>query len=250
MSRLFKTPKIQMAFVLFVIFITALIRQPSFLVLFRFLTAVGLAIGVDIMLLKVRKIEPFFPSAGIVTAFIIGLLLAPTLPLVELISAVLLAILSKHFLRIDRKHIFNPAAFGLFFAGLIFGQDVSWWAVSFQQLKPDNLFLFLSFGVLFLPAYISVLRMRRFWTVFPFLLMYSLFRYVLIRNLSFLDPTVLFFSLVLLPEPMTTPHKPLKQVVFGIFVAVLSIFISTPISVPDPLIGALLFSNLVTFRWR
>lgn len=259
MLRLLKTPKIQLALALFLIFITALIRQPSFSLLFRFLIGIVMVISIDIAFLKFRKIESFFPSAGIVSALIIILLLAPNLSLVELTLTLLLAMFAKHFIRVDKKHIFNPAAFGLFLGGLIFGNAVSWWATSFQQLAINNYQLLFSFLILILPGYISCIKMRRSKIVASFLLTYGFFSYFLTKNITILDPTVLFFSLVMLPEPITTPNKPKTQVIFGIFVAVVSILISLPASnfqlltsrlIPDPLIAALLVGNIIFFKWR
>lgn len=256
MSYLLKTPKFQTAFLLFFIFLTALIRQPSLSLLFRFLAGVGLAIGVDVLLQKIRKIKLFFPTAGIVTACIIVLVLAPNLPVMELVLVVILAIVSKHFFRIDKKHIFNPAAFGLFFASVIFAHNVSWWATSFQQLSINNYQLFFSFLILLSPGYISFVRVRRARIIFTFLATYVLLNFILSRSFTLVDPTVLFFSLVMLPEPMTTPNSSSKQILYGIFVACFSIIISSQFlnsrflilnSSPDPLITSLLVGNLLFF---
>src|SRR3989344_8984311 len=196
MPYLLKTPKFQTALLLFLIFLTALIHQASLSLLFRFLAGVGLAIVVDILLLKIRKIKPFLPSAGIVSACIIGLLLTPNLPFIVSLSAMLFAIVSKHFLRIDKKHIFNTAAFGLFFASFIFGYGVSWWGVSWQQLKIQNPESIIFFLILLLPGYVSCVKMRRFKIVASFLLIYNLYYLIFARTITLFDPTVLFFSLV------------------------------------------------------
>ena len=262
MPYLFRTPKFQTAFLLILIFLTALIQQPSLFLFFRFLAGVGMATAIDILLQKIRKIKPFFPTTGIVTGCIIVLLLAPNLSIIELFLAVLLALVSKHFLRIDKKHIFNPAAFGLFFASVIFAHNVSWWATSFQQLPLrqssgqaiNNYQLFFSFLILLVPGYISVVRVKRARIIFTFLVTYVLLNFILSRSFTLVDPTVLFFSLVMLPEPMTTPNRPSLQILFGVFVALLSIFLSYPFSIfnfqfsifiSDPLILALLVGNIV-----
>ncbi|OGK13882.1 hypothetical protein A3C98_01865 [Candidatus Roizmanbacteria bacterium RIFCSPHIGHO2_02_FULL_37_15] len=245
-------PKTQMAVALLLIFITAFINQPSLDLVFRFVLAVVFGICFEILVLKMRDTELFFPSATVVSVLIISLLLAPNLTAVELFVTIIISILSKHFLRMGKKHIFNPAAFGLLIGGLFFNHDVSWWGVSFQQLKIDNLFLFLSFLFLLLPSYISVLKLRRFLMIFLFLMIYSFSQYLLIKNIAIFDPTVIFFSLVMLPEPMTTPSKPIRQTLFGIFVAGFSFLVSSPIlnSLPDPLIAGLLLGNFAFFKWR
>lgn len=259
MLRLLKTPKIQMALALVLIFVTVFVRQPSSEIIFRFLLTLMLVVGVDILLLKIRRIDPFFPSAGIVSACIIGLLLAPNLPLEELVLTSLLMLFSKHFFRIDKRHIFNPAAFGLFIASTLFNHDVSWWGVSWQQLNSQNLFLIFAFLILLLPGYISAVKMRRILIIISFFLTYILLNFLWSRNLAVIDPTVIFFTLVMLPEPMTTPNKPFAQILFGIFVAIESIFFSSPIFsskevisnlIPDPLIAALLAGNFIFFKFR
>lgn len=259
MLRLLKTPKIQMVLALVLIFVTLFIRQPSAEIIFRFLLTLMLVVGADILLLKIRRIEPFFPSAGIVSACIISLLLAPNLPLEELVLTALLVLFSKHFFRIDKRHIFNPAAFGLFFASTFFNHDISWWGVSWQQLNSQNLFLISAFLILLTPGYVSVVKMRRTKIIISFFLTYIALNFFWSKNLAVIDPTVLFFTLVMLPEPMTTPNKPFTQILFGIFVAIESMFFSSPIFsskelisnlIPDPLIAALLVGNFVFFKFR
>ncbi len=252
MRRFLRIPKMQMFFCLTLIFTTALVHKPSVQILFMYILALILTLGLDLLLLKIRKIEVFLLSAALVTGSIIGLLNSPTLPIYDVVVVVFLAMLSKHFIKRGRQHIFNPAAFGLFFAGIIFRHNVSWWGVSFQELRIQNLELIIFFLILLLPGYISAIKMRRFKIVIPFLIVYSLLNYFLNHFFPLFDPTVLFFALVMLPEPMTTPNNPKSQIIFGIFVAIISISVSLPISnfIPDPLIFALLASNLIFLKWR
>lgn len=259
MFRLFKTPKIQIALALLFIFITALIRHPSLEIFLRFLFTLVLAIAADLILLKLRKIEFFLPSASIVSALIISLLAAPNLSLIELALTVLIAVISKHFLSFNKRHIFNPAAFGLLCASLLFGHIVSWWGVSWQQFKVSSLESIVFFLILLVPGYVSAIKMRRLKIIAAFLLVYNLFNYFFYKSVTVLDPTVLFFSLVMLPEPITTPNKKNLQIYFGIFVGLVSITLSYSLPIfnfqladviPDPLIAGLLIANLIFFKWR
>ncbi|MBI4009055.1 RnfABCDGE type electron transport complex subunit D [Candidatus Roizmanbacteria bacterium] len=259
MTRLLRIPKVQMTIALICIIVSANIYRPSMTAFLLPLLAIGLTTIVDILLLKLRKIEVFFPSAAFVTGSIIGLLHGPNLPIYTLFVVIILAIFSKHFLKVSNKHVFNPAAFGLFIGSLLFGVDVSWWGVSFQQLRVTNVFLSFSFLILLVPGYVSLIKMRRFRIIFSFLISYWAINYLFNRTITLLDPTVTFFSLVMLPEPMTSPSKPIQQVLFGIFVAVFTLVISSSIlnsrflilnSFPDPLIGALLVGNLLFFKWK
>lgn len=259
MARLLRIPKMQMLFALSAIIITAIIHKPTLQVVIIYLASILLTIGWDYFFLKVRRVDFFLPSAALVTGSIIGLLHSPLLPIYELFVVTFLAMFSKHFIKKGRKHLFNPAAFGLFLTGIIFFHTVSWWAASFQEFKIQNVEFIIFFLILLLPGYISVIKLRRYWIIFPFLIIYSLLNYVLNHFFSLFDPTVLFFALVMLPEPMTTPNKSKVQIAFGIFVALVSLLLASPIlttrllflnSLPDPLVTGLLMGNLIFLPWK
>lgn len=220
------------------------------------LLSVGITVFLDLVLLKVRRIPLFFPSAGAVTGIIIGLLVSPAFPWYVVVLASFLAVFSKQFIRYKSKHIFNPAAFGIFFSHLLFSRDVSWWGVSFQQLNGKDLWSIVYFVLLILPVLISGLRLKRYITMSFFIMVYITSSIFIGGNVSnpialFTDPTFIFFIVVMLPEPMTTPSKINDQVLFGLFVGFLTLLFSysrLPF-IPDPLIAALLLGNVAyTFR--
>lgn len=231
MSYLLKLPKIQMAFFLLFIYLSAFIYNPSPAKIWLLILALSSTLISDWIFTKLRHNPPFLLSAAFVSGLIIALLTAPNLPWYIPITAGMLAMFSKNFLKFQGKHIFNPAAFGLLASTLIFQTGVSWWGVSSQ-----------TFLLLLLPGYVSLIRMRRYFTVGSFLAIYGI-----IFSLFF-DPTVLFFALVMLPEPMTTPYVKKYQLTFGVFVAVAAFLLSS-VSFVDPLITALLLGNLVFFKF-
>lgn len=234
-----------MALSLLLIFFTAFFYHPSLKIILTFGFCLGTTILADLIFLKLRGIKLFYPEAAIVSGTIIGLLSAANIPWYELLLAVTLAMFSKNFLRIQNRHIFNPAGFGLLSSSLIFRHGISWWAASFQFVDFKNIYLILAVIILFLPGLVSLLRMRRFFIFLSFILISFL-----IQRKVFFDPTTIFFALVMLPEPMTTPIKYLAQIFFGAFVAVVSIVVSY-VSFPlDPLIFPLLLGNLLFFKWR
>ncbi len=245
--RLLRLPKIQLAEFLTLIFISAFLFHPSALILWSLVVSVVTTVLTDILLLRLRKIKFFFPSASIVTGLIIALITGPNLPWYEVVSIGTIAMISKHFLRIKNNHVFNPAAFGIFIESLLFGHTVSWWAVSWQQFSVSNFQFLISFIILFLPFLISGIKMRRSITILSFVITYLL----LTRRLLF-DPTVVFFSLVMLPEPMTTPAKPKQQLIFGVVVGLFTFGASLPIFsfVSDPLLFALLVGNVIYFTYN
>jgi len=259
---LLKTPKTQIGFLLTLIFITAFFNNPSLKVALVFVLSVGSTLLFDLLFLKARGIKPFFPSASLVTGSIIGLLTSPLAIWYIPVTIAAFAVFSKNFIRFDNRHVFNPAAFGLLVSTLIFANPVSWWAVSFQQFSIFNFQFSIPFIILLSPALVSIVRMKRYRITLSFLFVYILMNTTfnskflaspaggLILN-SITDPTTLFFTTVMLPEPMTTPNNHKRQIIFGAFVALLAITISLWNSTAlDAFILALLIGNAVFFKFR
>lgn len=230
----FKTPKVQMAAALTAIFLTSLLHLGEIRLLFLLFLSLAATIGSDFLFLRLRGKQLFFPGAAIVSGIIIALLISPNSPWYQIILPGILAMWSKNFLRTGIKHIFNPAAFGLLLGGIILGQNTSWWGVSWPQLASHPL----AFIILLIPFLVSAWRVRRYFIQLAFWLILVLFK------AAPLDPALLFFTAVMLPEPMTTPAKPVSQLVFGAAVALLSLIPYFP----DPLLIALLIGNVLFFR--
>lgn len=238
-----------MGFFLTLIFITAFLNNPLQKALLVFLLSLISTAISDLLFVRLRNIKLSFPSATLVTGSIIGLLTSPNLSWYVPVVIGIIAMFSKNFIRFSNRHIFNPAGFGLLVGAIIFGYNISWWGVSWQQFRINNLELIIYFLILLSPALVSVLRMKRYRITLSFLITYALIN---INLNSFLDPTVVFFSIVMLPEPMTSPNRHNRQILFGFFVAIISIIASFPISnlSLDPLIFSLLLGNLAFFRFR
>lgn len=239
MSALLKIPKMQMAGFLFLIYLSAFWYNPSISKLLLLFLSLTSTVFSDWVFTRLRHIPSFLLSASIVSGLIITLLSDPNLAWYIPVLTGVLAMFSKNYLKFSQRHIFNPAGFGLLTVAFIFQTGVSWWAVSFQTF-PQNLIFFL---VLLTPAFVSIKKMRRHLTIFSFLFTYG----IIFRN-SFFDPTVLFFALVMLPEPMTTPYIKKYQIMFGGVVAIAAFLISS-VSFADPLIAALLLGNLIFFKF-
>ncbi len=176
-----------------------------------------------------------------------SILISPKLPFYELLLASLVAIFSKNFIKGANRHVFNPAGIGALTSSFIFGNPVSWWASSFQPL------ISLYFLLLLCPFLVSMVRLKRFPITIPFLLIYSLLIFLFNKvnpATGLTDPTVVFFSLVMLPEPQTTPNRPVTQILFGSFVALASIGFSKFALNVDPLILSLLTGNLLFYRLK
>lgn len=263
MQSLLRSPKIQLSLFLFAILLSAIVSIHSLLPFRNFLIILSTAIIVDLSCVKLRGIKPFFPSAAIATACIIALLASPTLSIVELIATTLTAMVIKNFLRIKNRHIFNPAASGLFLVSLLFHHTVSWWGVSFQTIVAFRFQSLIFLLILFSPFLVSAVRMRRFRIQVPFLTVNTILAIFFSHQPAILtllfDPTTIFFTAVMLPEPMTTPNRPSQQLAFGAFIAILATILSLPSLIetlpflqqlPDVFLLSLLISNLLFFVKR
>jgi Na+-translocating ferredoxin:NAD+ oxidoreductase RnfD subunit len=260
--QLLKTAKVQMSISLFLIALTAIINSHSYLSILTLLLALATALISDLIFVKLRKVETFFPSAAIVSGLIIGLLTYFQLPWYQVVTTGIIAMISKNFLRLNDRHIFNPAGFGLFITTLIFHQSVSWWGVSLQSLSLNIVSIFL-FLIVISPGFVSMIRLKRYFIPISFFCTYiffvSLLRFlqhnfnlITILQVTLLSSIILFFSLVMLPEPMTSPNKPKWQIIYGAFVGMLATLLSLyfPNYFPDIFIGALLIGNALAFKFK
>ena len=65
-----------------------------------------------------------------ITALILALIIEPAQPLQHLALlgwAAVWAMGAKYLLAVRKKHLFNPAAFGVVVTSLVLGQSASWW---------------------------------------------------------------------------------------------------------------------------
>lgn len=154
MPSFLKIPKVQLTLALFLISLTAIVKNFSLTSLSVILMALALSISFDLIFLYLRKIDLFVPYAAIVSGFIIGLIIDPQSSWYQIALTAFFAMGFKNFLRLQQKHIFNPAGIGLVVLGL-FAQSISWWGVSFQTILVNlNFQNILFFLILLLPLLI------------------------------------------------------------------------------------------------
>ena len=161
-----------------------------------------------------------FPQSALISGLFIGGLLTQNLQWYVYVLAGIIAILSKHLIRIQQKHIFNPANFGILLVSIIFGVSHTWWISS-------PLLLVLIFGIF------VIWRLRRFDLTISFLVSYYLINSIieLIRGAQFQEiyftiingGVIYFFSMYMLVEPRTNPNARKQRIVYGFLVAVLFI---------------------------
>ena len=254
-----------MSFALIAIYLSAFGQLPFEQYIYVLAIALSSTILSDLVISYVRKRKLFIPHAAVVTGMILILLVDPTLAWYKIVAIAFIAMAIKNFIRINNKHIFNPAASGLLMGGLIFGVNASWWGTSFQYSSNFTIQTLILYVILLLPLYISAYRMRRYYSILSFLISYIVLITISLGNfalntLSFtlFNPTIIFFSLVMLPEPLTSPSDKHKQILYGVTVSVLTFLLGSRFLVDlgivqglasiDVFIMSLLIANLIFFK--
>ncbi|MDJ0599826.1 MAG: RnfABCDGE type electron transport complex subunit D [Crocosphaera sp.] len=199
--------------------------------------------------LKLFIINPLFIASwrsALITALGLCLLLRANNP-ITMILAGSLAIASKFFFRVNQKHFFNPANFGII-AALSLTQD-AW--VSPGQWGNDLWFL-----LLFLGAGAMILkRVGRWETSAVFLVFYSLLEAV--RNLwlgwswdvlshHLMTGSLLLFALFMLTDPRSIPNHYFSRLVWAITIAIITFMIQYSLYLPTAIFWALFFLSPLT----
>jgi ferredoxin-NADP reductase len=186
---------------------------------------------------------PANKESDLITALILSLIMSPPSTLKGFaITAVagIAAMASKYVIAVYRSHIFNPAAAGAFAAGVVFHKYASWW-LGTKFMVP----LIVLGGILVLR------KMKRFEMVGIFLatyVLYLIFGTNVGGNLHFLwleliSTPVLFFAVVMLIEPLTSPSHASKYLPYSILVGLLYSVSRLKLSPEE----ALLIGNLFAF---
>jgi len=158
----------------------------------------------------------------IITALILALIISPVAPnnldgLALPLFASSWAMASKYLIAPNRRHLFNPAAFGVAMADPITGHAASWWVGSYWLLP-----LVLGGGLLLLRK-IRCLDLLLSFTVTALgmiaLMSSSGYAWMFIRE-SFLRSAFSFFAIVMLTEPRTLPIGRLWRIAFGALVGI------------------------------
>jgi len=177
-----------------------------------------------------------------ITALILSLIITPISNFSQILSLVTLAVLSqgsKYILAINKKHLFNPAAFAVFTSALFLKYGASWWVGNPYMVIP-----------VLIGGLLIVKKVKRFSLILSFLITYliiisgqSVFSANSLQFLpSLLESPVFFFAMIMLTEPQTTPPKKSLQMLYGGLVGVIT-FYQTP---EMALLAGNIFSYLVS----
>jgi len=204
---------------------------------------------VDMGINYLKKTRFFFPKASLISGLIVALVLAPgSSPLVTAVAAST-AIASKQFLKYKRRHIFNPASFGLVTAALIFGIYFGWWG--------DNLqWLVIVLGI------VLVLKVRKGLQVGSFIITSIVLQFLFLKASA---PEALdslktafgasswFFTFFMVSEPMTSIMPYRSTALFGLAAAVAGFslsFVKVSLISNNSLVLGLLSANFLAFGYR
>lgn len=187
----------------------------------------------------------------VITALILFLLFDPMLPWWIFALLGFAVEIVQRLLRTQLGPILNPAAA----AGLLIsflGYFPGWWGMSFS---PRLLLIAggVSSAVLLLPiaAYVAY-SYKKLYATAGFLFGVLVFLPLLLQRspvFMLLEGTLLFFGLVMIPEPKTSPVLPLEQMVFGASIGLLYCVLLR-IHFVEPSLGALLIANAVWYGWK
>jgi glycine betaine catabolism B len=162
----------------------------------------------------------------VITALILVLIITPASNtnlfsnFFPLVWAAVWAMASKYILAINKKHIFNPAAFAAALTALTINQSVSWWVSSIYLLP-----------VVAIGGFLIVKKMRRFDLIAVFLAVALIA--ILVPSffsgsnpLSALEKTLvytplIFFAVIMITEPRTMPQKKVPRLLFGALIGFL-----------------------------
>ncbi|OGE64673.1 hypothetical protein A3J13_02275 [Candidatus Daviesbacteria bacterium RIFCSPLOWO2_02_FULL_36_8] len=198
------------------------------------------------LLAKLFKV-PINIESSLITGFILSLIFGPASFLSiwpTLTVGGISAMASKYLIAWKGRHIFNPAAFGAVASALILNQGASWWVGSEWMVLP-----------ILLGGFLILRKVKRFTMVFVFTLGFLLpvittgvgkSEYLQDILAFLITSPILFFSLVMLIEPQTSPYKNLNQVLYGILVAV-GFYMSASFGIFYLLEASLLVGNVFAF---
>lgn len=225
-----------------VIAVSALISSPKIETALHFFTVVVAAIVFDLTLHYIKNKKLIVPYSAYITGLIVAMLLDTSTEIIVLLFVILVAIFSKHLIKWKGKHIFNPATFGMVFAGLFFTLTISWYGATSWPL-------ILVTGLLLLYKIKQLTVGLSFYIFFGVLLTFNSIvsgvNIVSTLNGLLLAGPLLFFSFFMVTEPKTSPFTIKGQVLFGLLAATFSF--TSQYFMPEffPLIG-LLAANVFT----
>ncbi len=209
-----------MIFSLSVIAIFGIVAFGPLLTLPQIASAIIAAVVTDLAITYFKEKSVSLPKTAIISGLFIATILEVNNPFYAAIAAVI-AMVSKHVIKVKNRNVFNPATFGLIISSIIFPVSFAWWSTSMIPV--------LVLGLVVATYY------KRLHLVLPFLVVYFLLTQVNPISSSY----IFFFAFFMLTEPMTSPTRRNGRILYGVVIAIIAAFV--PHS--DPILVALLVGN-------
>jgi len=179
---------------------------------------------VDLFILRWRNGGWEYPSGAVLTAMIVCMVMRAQEPWLVPVATSVVAVLSKYAIRTRHANVFNPAALALVLMVYLMPHGQSWWG-ALPEVAPPWLRAVLLLGGLYLTSRVNKLPL-----VLAFLGVY----FCLFTATAFLGDArhvaeifrspdidaVLYFTLIILTDPPTSPPKYAGQWVFALIAAV------------------------------
>ncbi|EGW36260.1 RnfABCDGE type electron transport complex subunit D [Desulfosporosinus sp. OT] len=226
-GRIFLTPKTYVLIVLLIISAIAGTNSADLKGILNVGVAAITAILFDGIIFRFQSRKKLFSDGGVITGLIIALVLDSTTPWHIVAVTTVIALSSKHLFNVNKKPIFNPAAFGLLVAIFLFSSEQSWWG-AFPELSVWTV------AFLLIGGFLVTERVNKFPQVLVFLGGY--FALLLIMGFFGISQAgdalripfincALFLAFFMVTDPPTSPGKYKDQIWFGIITALASIII-------------------------
>lgn len=232
------TPKTYMGLILLVLTTIGIIKNGIFQTLPQIIIALAATIILDLTINYYKEKTFVLPDSATISALFIATALSIGQTWYVPLTAGVIAVLSKHIIKINNKHIFNPAVFGLFVTILIFNATIGWWS---SQI----LWLVILFGIFLMYKMKNYkLILSYFITSLVLSLVYNIITKKTLTLGILLLSTNLFFMFFMLVEPITAPTNKKAKIIFGVLTAILSFLILIFIPKYEPSIFALIIADL------
>jgi enediyne biosynthesis protein E5 len=224
--RFFKTPKGLLILILMILTVVAAPGEGLGAVVLNMGCAALIAGVVDLIILKLRRNVWQFPSGAVLTAMIVTMVVSAQEPWYVPAAMSAVAVTSKYVIRTRLANVFNPAAFALVSVMYVLPTAQSWWG-ALPEVSPVWLRAALLAGGIYIAD-----RVNKMPLVLSFLGAYFLIFTVTAylgdpRRVAeiFRSPdieAVLYFALIILTDPPTSPARYKDQWICGILVAAVS----------------------------
>ena len=191
-----------------------------------------LCCGIDFLLTRIFSGKWVVPLSAFITSLSLSFLLNFSHESWMIVLPVLLAIGSKYVLRLNGKHFFNPALFGV--AGsLLLSRDLITAAPAYQWNGIGAMSAFIvMLGLMFV-----IPKVNRHWLVLSFLgtftIQTALRAFIMRHHLPFetlffgtlSSPSFFIFTFFMITDPATSPPKKKDQIIVGVSIALVDLLL-------------------------